>query len=50
MTDLRTDLGEAVATAFAAEGVEASVARVTASDLPTWPISSPTGLWPPPRR
>ena len=34
MTDLRTDLGEAVAAAFAAEGVEASVARVTASDRP----------------
>ena len=34
MTDLRTDLGEAVAAAFAAEGVDASVARVTASDRP----------------
>ncbi len=34
MTDLRTDLGEAVAAAFAAEGVDASLARVTASDRP----------------
>ena len=34
MTDLRTELGEAVAAAFAAEGVEASLARVTASDRP----------------
>ncbi|WP_309628969.1 arginine--tRNA ligase [Brevundimonas sp.] len=34
MTDLRTDLGEAVAAAFAAEGVDASVARVTTSDRP----------------
>ncbi|MFC5345866.1 arginine--tRNA ligase [Brevundimonas staleyi] len=34
MTDLRTDLGEAVAAAFAAEGVDAAVARVTASDRP----------------
>ncbi|WP_396592762.1 arginine--tRNA ligase [Brevundimonas sp. R86498] len=34
MTDLRTDLGEAVATAFAAEGVDASLARVTTSDRP----------------
>ncbi len=34
MTDLRTDLGEAVATAFAAEGVDASVARVSPSDRP----------------
>ncbi|KQW83121.1 arginine--tRNA ligase [Brevundimonas sp. Root1279] len=34
MTDLRTILGEAVGAAFAAEGVEASLARVTASDRP----------------
>jgi arginyl-tRNA synthetase len=34
MTDLRTELGEAVGAAFAAEGVEPSVARVTASDRP----------------
>jgi len=34
MTDLKTALGEAVAAAFAAEGVEASLARVTASDRP----------------
>ncbi len=34
MTDLRTELGEAVAAAFAAEGVEPSLARVTASDRP----------------
>lgn len=34
MTDLRTDLGEAVAAAFAAEGVDAAVARVTTSDRP----------------
>lgn len=34
MTDLRSVLGEAVGAAFAAEGVEASVARVTASDRP----------------
>ena len=34
MTDLRTDLGEAVAAAFAAEGVDANVARITASDRP----------------
>jgi arginyl-tRNA synthetase len=34
MTDLRTDLGEAVAAAFAAEGVDASLARVTTSDRP----------------
>lgn len=34
MTDLRTSLGEAVAAAFAAEGVDASLARVTASDRP----------------
>ncbi len=34
MTDLRTDLGEAVAAAFAAEGVDASLARVTPSDRP----------------
>ena len=34
MTDLRTTLGEAVATAFAAEGVEAALARVTPSDRP----------------
>ncbi|RZJ05817.1 MAG: arginine--tRNA ligase [Brevundimonas sp.] len=34
MTDLRTELGEAVAAAFAAEGVDANLARVTASDRP----------------
>ena len=34
MTDLKTDLGEAVATAFAAEGVDANLARVTVSDRP----------------
>lgn len=34
MTDLRTELGEAVGAAFAAEGVDASAARVTASDRP----------------
>lgn len=34
MTDLRTELGEAVGAAFAAEGVEPSLARVTASDRP----------------
>lgn len=34
MTDLRTDLGEAVAAAFAAEGVDPQLARVTASDRP----------------
>jgi arginyl-tRNA synthetase len=34
MTDLRTQLGEAVAAAFAAEGVDASLARVTPSDRP----------------
>lgn len=34
MTDLRTDLGEAVAAAFAAEGVDTALARVTASDRP----------------
>ncbi|CAN5408685.1 arginine--tRNA ligase [soil metagenome] len=34
MTDLKTDLGEAVAAAFAAEGVDATVARVTPSDRP----------------
>lgn len=34
MTDLRTSLGEAVAAAFAAEGVDAALARVTASDRP----------------
>ena len=34
MTDLRTELGEAVAAAFAAEGVDAAVARVTPSDRP----------------
>jgi arginyl-tRNA synthetase len=34
MTDLRTELGEAVAAAFAAEGVDAAQARVTASDRP----------------
>ena len=34
MTDLKTALGEAVAAAFAAEGVEASLARVTTSDRP----------------
>ena len=34
MTDLRTALGEAVAAAFAAEGVDASLARVTVSDRP----------------
>ena len=34
MTDLRTQLGEAVAAAFAAEGVDAGLARVTPSDRP----------------
>jgi len=34
MTDLKTDLGEAVAAAFAAEGVDAGLARVTPSDRP----------------
>ena len=34
MTDLRTVLGEAVGAAFAAEGVDAGLARVTASDRP----------------
>ncbi|WP_029415832.1 arginine--tRNA ligase [Brevundimonas bacteroides] len=34
MTDLKTALGEAVAAAFAAEGVDASLARVTVSDRP----------------
>ena len=34
MTDLRTVLGEAVGAAFAAEGVDAKLARVTASDRP----------------
>lgn len=34
MTDLRTQLGEAVAAAFAAEGVDAVLARVTPSDRP----------------
>lgn len=34
MTDLRTSLGEAVAAAFAAEGVDAALARVVASDRP----------------
>lgn len=34
MTDLRTDLGEAVAAAFAAEGVDPKLARVTPSDRP----------------
>jgi arginyl-tRNA synthetase len=34
MSALRTDLGEAVAAAFAAEGVDASAVRVTASDRP----------------
>ena len=34
MTDLRTELGEAVAAAFAAEGVDPALARVTASDRP----------------
>ncbi|HEY0102489.1 MAG TPA: arginine--tRNA ligase [Brevundimonas sp.] len=34
MTDLRTVLGEAVGTAFAAEGVDPGLARVTASDRP----------------
>ena len=34
MTDLRTVLGEAVGTAFAAEGVDPALARVTASDRP----------------
>ncbi|MEQ7154702.1 arginine--tRNA ligase [Brevundimonas aurifodinae] len=34
MTDLRTELGEAVAAAFAAEGVDAGLARVTVSDRP----------------
>jgi len=34
MTDLRTELGEAVAAAFAAEGVDAGLARVTTSDRP----------------
>jgi arginyl-tRNA synthetase len=34
MTDLKTSLSEAVATAFAAEGVDAALARVVASDRP----------------
>ena len=34
MSDLRTQLGEAVAAAFAAEGVDAGLARVTPSDRP----------------
>ena len=34
MTDLRTELGEAVGAAFAAEGVDAAVGRVTPSDRP----------------
>lgn len=34
MTDLKTDLGEAVSAAFAAEGVDAALARVTVSDRP----------------
>ena len=34
MTDLRSTLGEAVAAAFAAEGVEPSLARVSVSDRP----------------
>lgn len=34
MTDLKTSLGEAVVAAFAAEGVDAGVARVVASDRP----------------
>lgn len=34
MTDLRTELGEAVAAAFAAEGVDAAVSRVMPSDRP----------------
>jgi arginyl-tRNA synthetase len=34
MTDLKTSLSEAVAAAFAAEGVDASLARVTPSDRP----------------
>jgi arginyl-tRNA synthetase len=34
MTDLRSSLGEAVAAAFAAEGVATTLARVTASDRP----------------
>lgn len=34
MTDLRTVLGEAVRAAFAAEGVDAGLARVTTSDRP----------------
>lgn len=34
MTDLKTSLGEAVGAAFAAEGVDKALARVTASDRP----------------
>ena len=34
MTDLRTELSEAVGAAFAAEGVDAALARVTPSDRP----------------
>ena len=34
MTDLRTVLGEAVGAAFAAEGVDPALARVTPSDRP----------------
>ncbi|HAD84135.1 MAG TPA: arginine--tRNA ligase [Brevundimonas sp.] len=34
MTDLKTSLGEAVGPAFAAEGVDKALARVTASDRP----------------
>ena len=33
MTDLRTVLGEAVGAAFATEGVDAALARVTASEF-----------------
>ena len=34
MTDLKTSLSEAVGSAFAAEGVDKALARVTASDRP----------------
>ena len=34
MTDLKTSLSEAVGAAFAAEGVDKTLARVTASDRP----------------
>jgi arginyl-tRNA synthetase len=34
MTDLKSELGEAVGAAFAAEGVDAALARVTTSDRP----------------